>query len=215
MTLIAKAAFGDDPGRWPLPAATTPHERWLRAVAAGGQGRYGVALADLAALCRVGRSAGSGVAGPQHARVVPASARLARRRHALGRPGAGAGRRRPGGRCRRADRSGRRRARRGPVRRLGSGRWTARPTSSPDRGRHGCTVRLAWVSAELAMACGAGFDGGAARRAGGRAGRRPRLVPPRRQVRGRARRGAVQLPGMRTPPAVSPTPRWTPPNASD
>ncbi|MFZ0833086.1 MAG: hypothetical protein WAM92_08390, partial [Mycobacterium sp.] len=37
---LAAAAFGDDPGRWPLPAATTPRELWLRAVAAGGQGRY-------------------------------------------------------------------------------------------------------------------------------------------------------------------------------
>lgn len=50
--VLTNAAFGDDPGRWPLPAATTPHELWLRAVAAGGQGRYGSALADLAVLCR-------------------------------------------------------------------------------------------------------------------------------------------------------------------
>lgn len=46
------AAFGDDPGRWPLPAAGTPQELWLRAVAGGGQGRYGGALADLAMLRR-------------------------------------------------------------------------------------------------------------------------------------------------------------------
>ncbi len=37
---LADTAFGTDPGRWPLPSATTPHESWLRAVAAGGQGRY-------------------------------------------------------------------------------------------------------------------------------------------------------------------------------
>src|SRR6478752_8429430 len=49
---LVNAAFGDDPGRWPLPAATTPYELWLRAVAAGGQGRYGNALADLAAVRR-------------------------------------------------------------------------------------------------------------------------------------------------------------------
>jgi hypothetical protein len=49
---LAAAAFGDDPGRWPLPAATTPRELWLRAVAAGGQGRYGSATADLTALRR-------------------------------------------------------------------------------------------------------------------------------------------------------------------
>lgn len=49
---LTRAAFGDDPGHWPLPAAVTPHDLWLRAVAAGGQGRYGTALADLATLYR-------------------------------------------------------------------------------------------------------------------------------------------------------------------
>jgi hypothetical protein len=48
--VLANAAFGDDPRRWPLPPASTPHELWLRAVAAGGQGRYGSAMADLAGL---------------------------------------------------------------------------------------------------------------------------------------------------------------------
>lgn len=51
-TALANTAFGDEPGRWPLPAAATAHELWLRAVAAGGQGRYGSALSDLAALRR-------------------------------------------------------------------------------------------------------------------------------------------------------------------
>jgi hypothetical protein len=46
------AAFGVEPGRWPLPAARTAQQAWWRAVAAGGQGRYGTALADLAALRR-------------------------------------------------------------------------------------------------------------------------------------------------------------------
>jgi hypothetical protein len=49
---LSNAAFGDDPGRWPLPAATTPHEFWLRAVVAGGQGRFSSALADLADVLR-------------------------------------------------------------------------------------------------------------------------------------------------------------------
>ncbi|MBV9515819.1 MAG: hypothetical protein JO280_17550 [Mycobacteriaceae bacterium] len=49
---LLTAAFGDNPARWPLPVATTPHERWLRAVAAGAQGRYGTATAELAALRR-------------------------------------------------------------------------------------------------------------------------------------------------------------------
>ncbi|RAV17198.1 hypothetical protein DQP55_04235 [Mycolicibacterium sp. GF69] len=58
-TVLLNAAFGDDPGRWPLPRATTPRERWLRAVAAGGQGRYASARADLAQLYRT--------AGPERA----------------------------------------------------------------------------------------------------------------------------------------------------
>ena len=49
-TALSAAAFGEDPGMWPLPAAHTPAELWLRAVAAGGQGRYGSAQADLSAL---------------------------------------------------------------------------------------------------------------------------------------------------------------------
>ncbi len=51
-TALSAAAFGEDPGMWPLPAAHTPAELWLRAVAAGGQGRYGSAQADLSALLR-------------------------------------------------------------------------------------------------------------------------------------------------------------------
>lgn len=49
---LLAAGFGDRPGCWPLPAATTPDQLWLRAVAAGGQGRYGGAYADLDALLR-------------------------------------------------------------------------------------------------------------------------------------------------------------------
>ncbi len=51
-SVLANAAFGDDPGRWPLPGAVTPAQRWLRAVAAGGQGRYSCALTELTELCR-------------------------------------------------------------------------------------------------------------------------------------------------------------------
>jgi hypothetical protein len=49
---LAAAAFGSEPGTWPLPGAATPHQLWLRAVAAGGQGRFASARADLAALLR-------------------------------------------------------------------------------------------------------------------------------------------------------------------
>jgi hypothetical protein len=53
---LTRAAFGDDPGHWPLPAAKTPLAAWHRAVAAGGLGRYASGLADLDA---VGRSPGT------------------------------------------------------------------------------------------------------------------------------------------------------------
>jgi hypothetical protein len=52
MDILARAAFGDDPGRWPLPAARTPLQTWQRAVAVGGQGRYASGFADLDALDR-------------------------------------------------------------------------------------------------------------------------------------------------------------------
>jgi hypothetical protein len=51
-TVLTAVAFGDNPGRWPLPAANTTEQLWLRAVAAAGQGRYSSARADLAALRR-------------------------------------------------------------------------------------------------------------------------------------------------------------------
>lgn len=50
--VLAAAAFGDDPGRWPLPAARSVPDRWRRAVAAGGQGRYATARTDLEAVLR-------------------------------------------------------------------------------------------------------------------------------------------------------------------
>lgn len=46
------AAMGGRSGAWPLPPATTPYQLWLRAVAAGGQGRYASASSDLGALRR-------------------------------------------------------------------------------------------------------------------------------------------------------------------
>lgn len=47
---LAESAFGELAGRWPLPRARTPRGLWWRAVAAGGQGRYASATADLRAL---------------------------------------------------------------------------------------------------------------------------------------------------------------------
>ncbi|MCQ4120254.1 hypothetical protein [Rhodococcus tibetensis] len=49
---LTSAAFGADPGRHPLPPATRPVERWMRAVALGGQGRYSRARAELADITR-------------------------------------------------------------------------------------------------------------------------------------------------------------------
>jgi len=53
MNTMADAAFGAHPGRWPLPPARTVEQHWHRAVAAGGQGRYAVALGELDAIDRV------------------------------------------------------------------------------------------------------------------------------------------------------------------
>ncbi|ORW92769.1 hypothetical protein AWC27_08570 [Mycobacterium szulgai] len=49
---LVDVAFGSRPGSWPLPAATSSQQLWLRAVAAGGQGRYGSAYSDLELLRR-------------------------------------------------------------------------------------------------------------------------------------------------------------------
>ena len=53
--ILTNAAFGDDPGCWPLPAAGSAEELWLRAVVAGGQGRYASACTDLARVRRAHR----------------------------------------------------------------------------------------------------------------------------------------------------------------
>lgn len=50
--VLADVAFGADPGRWPLPSARGAEQLWLRAVGAGGQGRYAAARADLTELIR-------------------------------------------------------------------------------------------------------------------------------------------------------------------
>lgn len=47
---MERAAFGEEPGRWPLPTPATDDELWLCAVAAGGQGRYAAARSCLAEL---------------------------------------------------------------------------------------------------------------------------------------------------------------------
>jgi hypothetical protein len=112
MNVLARAAFGDDPGRWPLPAAGTPLEAWQRAVAAGGQGRYASGFAELAGSDAEARAdALTGLAADAlGVGRFAASARLLQRAHDV-------------------------------VGDASSGRLP---------------VRLAWVSAELAMFTGAG-----------------------------------------------------------
>lgn len=153
--MLANAAFGDDPGRWPLPPATTPHQLWLRAVVAGGQGRYASALADLAGVCRLHR--GGPVVSLAHSTRASFLRQLGW--HALarrwdGRASALAG----------CDLQARADALIGlAADALGVGRFAASAAaldraaglltdSAPPR----LPVRLAWVSSELAMARGDG-----------------------------------------------------------
>ena len=154
--VLANAAFGDDPRRWPLPPASTPHELWLRAVAAGGQGRYCSAMADLAGL----RQPGGPLVSLAHSTRASFLRQLGwhdRARGWDGRAMAMAGSDQEAG----AD------ALIGlAADALGVGRFAA---SAAALGRAGelftgsvpprLPVRLAWVSAELAMASG---DGSAA-----------------------------------------------------
>ncbi len=151
-TTLTAAAFGDQPGRWPLPAPNTPHQYWLRAVAAGGQGRYACARGDLEALLRstpAGRLAS--LAHSTHASFLrqlgwhDLARRLDGRALALADNDPEA----------RAD------ALIGlAADALGVGRFAAAATlltgADPPVGAHRLAVRAAWVAAELAMATGAG-----------------------------------------------------------
>ena len=194
-TVLANAAFGDDPGRWPLPAATTPHQLWLRAVVAGGQGRYASALADLAGVCRLQR--GGPVVSLAHSTRASFLRQLgwhARARRWDGRASALAG----------ADLEARADALIGlAADALGVGRFAASATalrraaavlteSAPAR----LPVRLAWVSAELAMARGDGTARRRPRTTRRRLGCGPRLGSPRPQIGRPPGRGVMQR--MRT-----------------
>lgn len=151
---LAAAAFGADVHRWPLPVPATATQGWLRAVAAAGQGRYGAAHADLATVRRT---------------APPSSALLS-----LAHSTTGSLLRQLGWhiRARRWDGIALRLAGNHPEARadalvglaadaLGVGRFGVSATlldaartlsGAPPR----CSVRLAWVSAELAMARGDG-----------------------------------------------------------
>ncbi len=149
---LLEAAFGDDPGRWPLPAATTAHELWLRAVAAGGQGRYSSALADLDELRHAARGPLVSLAHSTRASFMRQLGWHDRARTWDGRASALAGSDTEAG----AD------ALIGlAADALGVGRFAASARAldrasdlAADSAR--ARVRLAWVSAELAMARGEG-----------------------------------------------------------
>lgn len=155
--MLANAAFGSDPGRWPLPAARTPREMWLRAVAAGGQGRYASAFADLAMVCRIERTGPlASLAHSTHASFLRQLGWHDRARGWDGRAYALAGSDPEAGADAliglAADALG---ARRFSAAACGLRRADELITRAPLRP----AVRLAWVSAELAMARG---DGAAA-----------------------------------------------------
>lgn len=151
---LTEAAFGVNPQLWPLPTALEPHDRWLRAVAAGGQGRYGAAVTELDMIIATQRS------GP-----LPSLALSTR----------GSFERQLGGHTVARGWDGRALARAGShpeatadalvglaADALGVGRLAAsarlleRAATHPGTARQ--AVRLQWVSAELAMAAGHGAD---------------------------------------------------------
>jgi hypothetical protein len=153
--VLAAAAFGDRPESWPLPTATTPRQMWLRAVAAGGQGRYGSAYRDLEVLRR------AEPAGPLSSLAHSTQGSFLRQLgwHALARGWDGRALALAG-----ADPEARADALIGlAADALGIGRFAAAAKllarvdlpAVPDR----LAVRRRWVAAELAMASG---DGGTA-----------------------------------------------------
>ncbi|OBA89111.1 hypothetical protein A5662_24445 [Mycobacteriaceae bacterium 1482268.1] len=152
--MIANAAFGDEPGRWPLPGAHSAQELWLRAVAAGGQGRYANAYSDLAAVRRARRT--GRLASLAHSTQASFMRQLGWHDNARGWDGralALAG----------SDREARGDALIGlAADALGVGRFAVsgaalgRAEGLLDDDLPRLAVRLSWVSAELAMATGDG-----------------------------------------------------------
>lgn len=155
---LAATAFGNEPERWPLPSANTPRQLWLRAVGAGGQGRYGSARNDLATLLR--KTPDDRLASLAHSTQASFLRQLGWHRLARGWDGralALAG----------EDREAAADALIGlAADALGVGRLAAAATllsrAEPivaEARQHRLSIRSAWVAAELAMAAG---DGAAA-----------------------------------------------------
>jgi hypothetical protein len=164
--VLADVAFGGDPGRWPLPTANTSVDLWLRAVAAGGQGRYGIARTDLDTLCR--REPAGPLASLAHSTQASFLRQLGGHRLARGWDG------RAIALAMAVDsHASTSRLTEATVDALiglaadalGVGRFAASATllerardelTAADRPAHRLKVRLAWVGAELAMATGDG-----------------------------------------------------------
>jgi hypothetical protein len=156
MNTIADAALGGEPARWPLPPASTPGEHWLRAVAAGGQGRYATALTDLDVVSRSD-------AGPHRSLAASTRASFLRQLgwHVAARPWDGRALALAG-----TDPDARADALIGlAADALGVGRFALsarlldRATEIVGVGAsQRLPVRLSWVSAELAMFTGRGTD---------------------------------------------------------
>lgn len=173
-TVLSGAAFGADPGCWPLPSAATPVQRWWRAVAAGGQGRYATARAELAELSR------AAPADPLASLALSTRASFRRQmgHHHIAHGLDGAALAIAG-----ADPQARADALVGlAADALGLGRLAAsaaflehaaRATGQADIPR--LDIRLAWVRAELALAAG---DGGGARHHAEHAGQRAEAALP-------------------------------------
>ena len=159
---LREAAFGVTPECWPLPTAHSPGELWLRAVAAAGQGRYASARSDLAALRR--QQTHGPVASLAHSAHASFLRQLGHHRLARGWDGralALAGNQRDDPRCAEAAND----ALIGlAADALGIGRLKTSArflecakdqlTDVPNLPR--LRIRMAWVSAELAMAGGDG-----------------------------------------------------------
>ncbi|MBW0017439.1 MAG: hypothetical protein JO236_07845 [Mycobacterium sp.] len=148
---LAAAAFGNAPETWPLPTAVTPHQLWLRAVASGGQGRYGSAYRDLAEIRRA-------AAGPVTSLAHSTQGSFLRQLgwHALARRWDGRALALAG-----ADPAARADALIGlAADALGIGRFALAATLlarvDPDWVGDRVAVRRQWVAAELAMATGDG-----------------------------------------------------------
>ena len=151
--ILVEAALGANPQCWPLPPAESVRELWWRAVAAGGQGRYAGALTDLQTMHREARGPLASLAWSTRASFLRQLGGHDLARTADGRAWALAD-----------DPESKADSLVGlAADALGVGRFAASgrflqlaQRHVEDSGERRLGVRLAWVSAELAMVSGAG-----------------------------------------------------------